>query len=108
MVTDPTWAAILTALAKPLAAEVVRHLRSELKTEQYDSRKHLPPGTSARQFRTTCKRIPEAFRAGAVWNCPITARPWPGSVVCDTVFLSLHTALLACVQITRRGGDPQA
>lgn len=73
MVTDPTWAAILTALAKPLAAEVARHLRSELKSEQYDSREHLPPGTSARQFRTTCKRIPEAFRAGAVWNCPVTA-----------------------------------
>ena len=38
-----------------------------------NSRTNLPAGTSARQFRATCRNISEAFRQGNVWVCPVDA-----------------------------------
>jgi hypothetical protein len=61
----------IDAIADAIASKVAHKLRTS--REFYVSRVELPPGISDRTFRSQCARIPDAYRQGRRWYCPVDA-----------------------------------
>lgn len=52
-----------------------QRMRSQVKrtAPHFNSRTNAPEETTVRVFRTECPKIPEAYRAGSTWVCPVDA-----------------------------------
>jgi hypothetical protein len=68
MSSIPTWAVeAIDYLASAIAAKL------QQKPETYNSKTNLPPGVTAKNFRTKCTKIHAATKQGAVWVCSVDA-----------------------------------